>query len=161
MFQLYANVISAIQVPATVWKVGKAPILKRYLLNMFISALRSHQIFKSGGRVWIVWLAKSACEKYLQAPIELNMGIQWHKEMRGIEAQIRCITCRPHIWMPFHTSLMVLGLTIKYCTFLFEFTNKYTFPQFKPLMTYKSLRQPLGLSLCCQRIFMPLLPTKM
>jgi hypothetical protein len=36
------------------------------------------------------------CEKYLQAPIELNMGIQRHKEMRGIEAQIKCIAYRPH-----------------------------------------------------------------
>jgi hypothetical protein len=33
----------------------------------------------------------------MHVPIELNMGIQWHKEMKGIESQISCITYRPHV----------------------------------------------------------------
>jgi hypothetical protein len=64
---------------------------------MLLLALGSHQILKSGGRVQIAWLTKSTCKKYLHALIELNMGIQWHKQLRGIEAQIRFITYRQHI----------------------------------------------------------------
>jgi hypothetical protein len=42
---------------------------KRSLLNMLLSALGSHQIFISRGRVQIAWLARSTCEKYLQCQL--------------------------------------------------------------------------------------------
>jgi len=64
---------------------------------MLLSALGSHQILRSEGKVRITWLAKNACQKYLKAPIELNMGIQQHKQLKGIEAQIKFITCRQHV----------------------------------------------------------------
>jgi hypothetical protein len=63
------------------------------------------------------------------------MGIQWHKKLRAIEAQIRFITCfySPQLFeCLFTTNLLVPNLALEYCTFLFEFMEKDTFPQFKP-----------------------------
>jgi hypothetical protein len=60
--------------------------------------------------------------------------------MRGIKAQIKCITCRPHVEGLFTTSLLVPSFAFKYYTFLLEFTKKDNFPQFKPPMTCEILQ---------------------